>query len=259
VLAGVWAAAVALGLLAGAVAVYRIQTDNGELIITADTPDVEVVVRQKGQVVRILDAKTNKKVKLHPGLYDLQLNGPPDGRTLSPNKVTIRRGQTTLARVEWTTRTPSEPRESDTRTYLSDLQEFECIVGFGTLLKGKNLSGDIITTNGVKSYKGLLIHPPSEGFSTVKYRLGGLEAYAVEAKVAIDDAVRGSATPLTFQVVGDGKVLWSSKPIQARGDTQDCRVEVGGVQVLELRVVCPGWYGRAHAVWVDPYLLSKKR
>src|SRR5262249_53711873 len=81
-----------------------------------------------------------------------------------------------------------------------------------------------------------------------------------ETKVGISDAVPvGSATPLTFQVVGDDKVLWSSKTIQDKGDTQDCRVPVQGIHVLELRVVCPGWQGWAHAVWLDPYILSKKR
>ena len=38
--------------------VYRIQTDKGELIITTESDDVEVVVKQGGKVVRIIDTKT---------------------------------------------------------------------------------------------------------------------------------------------------------------------------------------------------------
>jgi hypothetical protein len=74
-------------------AVYRIQTDSGELVITTDNPDVEVVVRQNGKVVRIVDTKTGKEVKLDAGLYELDLKGPAEGLKLSVEKTTIRRGR----------------------------------------------------------------------------------------------------------------------------------------------------------------------
>jgi WD40 repeat protein len=89
-----------LGALAAAVAVYRIQTDNGELVIRSDDPDVEVVVKQNGKVVRIIDTKTNKEVTLHSGLYELELRGNPEELKLSLDRVTIRRGETVLATVE---------------------------------------------------------------------------------------------------------------------------------------------------------------
>src|SRR5262249_21693528 len=44
-------------LLAGGV-VYRIQSDKGELVITTESDDVEVVVKQGGELVRIIDTKT---------------------------------------------------------------------------------------------------------------------------------------------------------------------------------------------------------
>jgi serine/threonine protein kinase/WD40 repeat protein len=97
------AAALALLLLGGGllgVAVYRIQTDNGELVITTDNPDVEVVIKQNGKLVRIIDTKTSKEVKLASGLYELELKGKPDGLKLSLDKVTIRRGETVVATVE---------------------------------------------------------------------------------------------------------------------------------------------------------------
>jgi serine/threonine protein kinase len=87
------------GLVAGT-AVYRILTDNGELIISTDNPDVEVVIKQNGNVVRIIDTKTNKEVKLESGLYDLELGGKAEGLKLSLDKVTIRRGDTAVATVE---------------------------------------------------------------------------------------------------------------------------------------------------------------
>jgi WD40 repeat protein len=97
----------ALGVLAAVVAVYRIQTDNGELVISSDDPDVEVVIKQNGKLVRIIDTKTNKEVTLHSGLYELELKGNPEGLKLSLDRVTIRRGETVLATVErWSRRDP---------------------------------------------------------------------------------------------------------------------------------------------------------
>ena len=55
-------------LLAAGAVVYRIQTDNGELVITTDDPDVEVIIKQNGKLVRIIDTKTNKEVRLRVGL-----------------------------------------------------------------------------------------------------------------------------------------------------------------------------------------------
>jgi WD40 repeat protein len=87
------------GVVAGA-AVYRVKTDNGELVISTDNPDVEVVIKQQGKVVRIIDAKTSKEVTLNSGLYDLEVKGDPADLKLSLDKVTIRRGETVVATVE---------------------------------------------------------------------------------------------------------------------------------------------------------------
>jgi len=111
-----WSIAVAALLLAlvgiGGAVVYRIQTDNGELVITTDNADVEVVIKQNGKLVRIIDTKTNKEIKLDSGLYELELGGKAEGLTLSPDKVTIFRGKTALATVERRRPAPELPQES---------------------------------------------------------------------------------------------------------------------------------------------------
>jgi WD40 repeat protein len=88
------------GLFVLGVAVYRIQTDNGELVISTDNPDVEVIIKQNGKVVRILDTKTGKEVNLDSGDYDLELGGRAAGLKLSLDKVTIHRGDLVIAKVE---------------------------------------------------------------------------------------------------------------------------------------------------------------
>jgi WD40 repeat protein len=94
-------------LVAGAVAVYRIQTDHGELVITTNNPDVEVVVRQNGKVVRIIDTKTGKEVTLNSGQYELELKDNAAGLKLIPDRFTILRGETVIARVERGPRPPT--------------------------------------------------------------------------------------------------------------------------------------------------------
>jgi hypothetical protein len=73
--------------------------------------------------------------------------------------------------------------------------------------------------------------------------------------VAINDSAgRRSATPLVFEVFGDGRRLWASSLVQKTGRVQECKVDVLGVETLELRVDCRRSNERAHAVWVDPVL-----
>jgi hypothetical protein len=62
-------------------------------------------------------------------------------------------------------------------------------------------------------------------------------------------------TPLTFEVLGDGKSLWKSKAVKALKETDECLVDVSNVDVLELRIHCPGNYHAARGIWVNPQLL----
>jgi WD40 repeat protein len=93
--------AVFLGILSllAAVAVYRIQTDKGELVIETDDPDVEVIVKQDGQRVTIVDAKTGRKAELSAGTYELALSGKADGLRLSADRLTLKRGDRKIVEV----------------------------------------------------------------------------------------------------------------------------------------------------------------
>jgi serine/threonine protein kinase len=85
-------------LLAGGV-VYRIQTDKGELVITTESDDVEVVIKQSGEQIDIIDTKTKKSIRLRSGEYDLELKDAP-GLKLDLEKVTLKRGKETVATIE---------------------------------------------------------------------------------------------------------------------------------------------------------------
>jgi WD40 repeat protein/serine/threonine protein kinase len=79
--------------------VYRIATDNGELVIQTNNDDVEVVVSQSGRVVKIIDTKSGKQVTLNSGDYELALKDGPQGLKISPEKITLKRGKTELATI----------------------------------------------------------------------------------------------------------------------------------------------------------------
>ena len=59
----------------------------------------------------------------------------------------------------------------------------------------------------------------------------------------INATSRKSESPLTFEVRGDGKLLWKSQPIST-GQTEPCDISVDGCDELRLQVHCAGvWLG----------------
>ena len=94
------AAVLFAGLAAAAVAVYRVETDKGELVITTESDDVEVVIKQNGKEVRVIDTKTDKSITLWSGEYELELKDAGEGLKLNIDKATLTRGETVLAKIE---------------------------------------------------------------------------------------------------------------------------------------------------------------
>lgn len=96
------------------------------------------------------------------------------------------------------------------------------------------------------------------GIARVTYQLGGeyklLRGTAAMADLPAD-AWEPTKSPVTFHVVGDGRLLWSSKPLQHKGEHEEFRLGVGGLKELVLCVRCQGEAGNAWAVWLEPHLL----
>jgi hypothetical protein len=146
------------------------------------------------------------------------------------------------------------------RVFLADLREFGVVAGgpwpFGK--NGKVGDGRPITVKGVRSHHGLSMHPPwAPKFSRVRYRLGK-QATRFKATAAINDSSNWCWSPATFTVWGDGRKLWQSKPLAHTMDRSDeCVVDVSGVDVLELRVQVLNGSDGDHAVWFEPRLLQR--
>lgn len=138
------------------------------------------------------------------------------------------------------------------------MHEVSFAVGFGGFGKNGKLGYEgkdgerRIIVGGLPAKKGLSMHGWAGHYAHAAYRLDGGYRNLVTS-VAINDTVGKSKVPLTFSVMGDGKELWKSPPLQKSGKPRPCKVEVGSIKQLELRVFCTdqAW---AHAVWIDPYL-----
>jgi WD40 repeat protein len=90
-----------LVLLMASLIVYRIHTDNGDIVIETDDPDVEVVVKGGEQRVAILDGKTRQRTTLHTGEYTLSLAGDADGLTMDlPPTFVLRRGDRKVVTIK---------------------------------------------------------------------------------------------------------------------------------------------------------------
>jgi hypothetical protein len=147
------------------------------------------------------------------------------------------------------------------RTWLSDIQEFNAQVGWGSFGKKGRLgyhlpNGDLVRVDGKHYSNSISMHPPNRGHSTVSYRLNR-EAKVFKAWAAYNDREHGwnPQTLATYVVLGDGVCLWAANPLQI-GEMKTCRVNVEGVDVLELQVHCPGGHSNVRAVWVDPQILK---
>lgn len=115
-----------------------------------------------------------------------------------------------------------------------------------------------IVHDGKRGNRSIFLHARPDSFSAVTYRVGpGFEFFESGVVVPKVKPEQGNpATPLLFEVWGDGRLLWRSQPVATMNAMQDCRVGIKGVATLELRVVCPGRDNWAVAVWFEPRLVD---
>lgn len=144
--------------------------------------------------------------------------------------------------------------------YLTELEEFDVIGGpwgLGKGVKGARNRLPIIL-GGKEAKNGLGVHPPTSGFSQVKYLLDGRFGTFVST-VGLASEEGTTSRPVVFVLIGDGKILWKSKPFRNSQSLQSCAGDISGVKVLELRAACSGDHVNAHACWGDPYVMKARR
>jgi S1-C subfamily serine protease len=168
-------------------------------------------------------------------------------------EVVARRGGKEIGRVS-----RSVILNEGNKVYLAELHPSATVPGPWPLGVGNvgNPEAKPITVNGRVYPKGLGLHandPPA----TATYRLAK-SASVFRTAVSLNDFNEVAKTvPISFEVYGDGKLLWKSKAITTPGQTDDGQCDVTGVDELELRVRssqrhAPG----AHTVWLDPLVVG---
>jgi serine/threonine protein kinase/Leucine-rich repeat (LRR) protein len=139
--------------------------------------------------------------------------------------------------------------------YLDDLPETERKVG--QLKLGKhNLDpfGRPYTWRGKEPAHALMTHPLKDQTAYVSYHIAGLyETFSFVTGIA-DTSQDGSRNPVLFRVLGDGRELWKSPPLQKVTDEANASISVRDVQELRLEVSCGNNSYHAHAVWLEPRL-----
>lgn len=120
------------------------------------------------------------------------------------------------------------------------------------------------TINGNKIKKGgefvphsVFMIPPAKGSAQVKYALDGKQlAFRADVGVPAMEDSKDDPSPITFEVLGDGKSLWKSKPVTKMDTFQTCVVRVEKVRALTLLVHAPDKADWARAVWFEPTLIE---
>jgi serine/threonine protein kinase/WD40 repeat protein len=72
--------------------IITIITDTGEVEIATDDPNIKVEVTQAGRQLTIVDVKTNKKIELKSGQYELRLAEGAEDLRLVTDKLILMRG-----------------------------------------------------------------------------------------------------------------------------------------------------------------------
>jgi NPCBM/NEW2 domain len=258
-----------LDLVDGVEAFNNLTTSPGRFLVNREVALVRALVTRQGTKLfvgarKIVDwqgsstrlslREQEQKLQKHP--HSLFFGAIGSYLIHSIELVPLDRGGQKLEEAPAPVTPPSPAQE---RVYLSDLPELDVQVGAGRF--GKNgeqpsdgTDVDWITVAGKVAPKGIYIHPPPRGESRVCYRLDGKYA-RFESQGGISGTSGGCDSPLTFEVWGDGRILWKSPPIRS-GSTQRCSVSVEGVQELKLRVDCQDGNGWAHAAWADPCVIA---
>lgn len=99
--AAMLATGIAAVLYMGPAAVYRFAANQGQLVIETDDSDVEVTVKQNGELVEVVDRKTGHQVTLKAGAYELEITKGKDGLALNTHQFKLTRGGAKIVEVQF--------------------------------------------------------------------------------------------------------------------------------------------------------------
>src|SRR5262249_23068793 len=109
-----------------------------------------------------------------------------------------------------------------------------------------------ISLNGTRKPKGIFMRPPQQGSISATYRLDK-QFKTFKSTVALADG-SGGTEQVFFNVLYD-KGKWQSKEFKLPRQTEECEIDVRGVDKLELSVGGRGaHFPESVSCWLDPRL-----
>lgn len=139
--------------------------------------------------------------------------------------------------------------------YLDDLPEHDVSADILAKHGATGLPADQpqdVIVHGVAIKHSLFMHSTSNGSAKASFTIDRKFGVFTAAVGFRDTAM--PTTPVTFELRGDGQLLWVSRPIEHAGESQECRIPVENVKTLQLIVNCPGPDAYSWTVWVNPLL-----
>ena len=148
---------------------------------------------------------------------------------------------------------PPDDRAVADVAFLSDQAELQAETTFGAL--GRNLSlgyehgkVKIKRLDETEYNRSLSLHAPgSVTFDTSRFSNSMLCM-----SVAINGDVRDELRGFTFEVIGDGQILWASNVIDDVYQIESCEVDVSSVKYLTLVTGCCSVNWGGHTVFINP-------
>ena len=232
------AALVALGfLLVGGYfmpQIIRIATNQGQIVIESNDPDVQIEVLKDGELIEIVDLKTKQKLNIVAGEYQIRPMGNENEISIDKQSVTISRGSETIVRVtreqDFATAalvddrslverfadtagdepTRSEPSHEITDSYLLDTGDI-----LGVFIE--NVLGEFGSAPPIQYPAPGSDLPPAVGYPTVVMKDGTISLPLIppvsvrgksveEVKIQVERAYRGGENPI---LIGQGRILVS--------------------------------------------------
>jgi hypothetical protein len=144
--------------------------------------------------------------------------------------------------------------------FLADLPEPDVKGVFNNFFSTNGTLGGPFEVAGKTFPKAITALPESYSASTVAYRLP-VGAVRMRGRVGIFTPQHAKpkdqpAAPLTFQIVADGEVVWTSPPLQRRDDMAAFDVAIRNASRVELRTKCTGHNNNGWGAWLDPTIIK---
>ena len=146
---------------------------------------------------------------------------------------------------------------SHSRRFLNELTPTIAEVARGGYSNSGKIGDRQVKIEGRDQLHSIFLHPKPHGVSLASYRVNRLwSQLRGEACIPrMGDELGRIGSPIVFELIGDNKIIWVSKPIQEFDQRQAFQVDIDKVETLHLRVKCTGRSDYARAVWIEPVLI----